>query len=95
VKIKIIDVWAEWCAPCKKFTPIFHALEEKYPDIEFVKVNVDEDSSLLREFNIRGIPAIIFLVDGSVVRTHIGILSMGQMEQHISDLLYGESVYTN
>ena len=87
-KIKIVDVWAEWCAPCKKFAPIFHALSLKYPDIEFVKVNIEEDPTPLREFNIRGIPAIIFVKDDHVVRTHIGILSQGEMETIISDLVY-------
>jgi thioredoxin 1 len=91
VGIKIIDVWAEWCAPCKKFAPIFEALSKEHTDIEFEKINADENLDALHKYNIRGIPAIIFEKEGRVVRTHIGILSRGQMEEEIARLRYDEN----
>jgi len=86
--IRITDVWADWCAPCKKFAPIFHALSEIHKDIEFVSVDIDKDHTPLKKYNIRGIPAIIFEKDGLVVRTHIGILTRGEMEDQIAQLRY-------
>lgn len=84
--IEIIDVWAEWCAPCKRFAPIFETLKAKYPEIHFLKINVEEDPSPLRDFNIKGIPAIIFVVDGEVDYLHMGILTEVQVDKIIADI---------
>lgn len=40
----IVDYWATWCGPCKLISPHFGKLEEKFPGIKFVKVDVDEQN---------------------------------------------------
>ena len=76
--MKIFDVWAEWCAPCKKFGPIFEHVAKEFPTIEFVKINADTDEGFefLNKYGIRGIPTILMLDDeNKVVFQHSGILS--------------------
>ncbi|MDX1795644.1 MAG: thioredoxin family protein, partial [Hydrogenovibrio sp.] len=55
-EIVIFDFWAEWCGPCKQFSPIFEAVSEKHPDIVFAKVNVEEQQELAGMFQVRSIP---------------------------------------
>ena len=38
----IIDFYATWCGPCKRFAPEFVSLSEEYADIHFIKVNIEE-----------------------------------------------------
>jgi thioredoxin 1 len=38
----VVDYWATWCGPCKLISPHFAKMEEKYPGIKFVKVDIEE-----------------------------------------------------
>lgn len=64
-KPAIIDFYADWCNPCKMIAPILHELSTEYPQIDFYKVNVEEQDELSSIFGIRAIPSILFIpVDG-------------------------------
>jgi thioredoxin 1 len=84
MKLTIIDVWAEWCAPCIKFAPIFEALQEAYPEIDFIKINADENPDFLHKYRIQAIPTIMFIKGGEVVFAHRGILTRANMDNLIS-----------
>jgi thioredoxin 1 len=59
--MKIIDFWAEWCAPCKMMDPVIEEIKKEYPHIEIEKVNVDEDSSKAQNFDIGTIPTFVLV----------------------------------
>lgn len=83
--ITVYDVWAEWCPPCKKFAPIFEKVANKNPDVDFVKVNADEDFNFLNTHSIRSIPTIL-IVDSEkgVVFEHTGILTEPLLQQLVN-----------
>jgi len=57
----LLDFWAEWCGPCKMIGPILEELSTEYGDrIQIAKMNVDENQGVPAQFNIRGIPTLIF-----------------------------------
>ncbi|KXS13225.1 thioredoxin-like protein [Gonapodya prolifera JEL478] len=53
-----VDFFAEWCGPCKFISPYFAELSEKYPDITFVKIDVDSDElgPVAEELGISAMP---------------------------------------
>jgi len=63
----IIDFWASWCGPCRRFAPTFEAASEEHTDIIFAKVNTEEQQELAGYFQIRSIPTLM------VFREQIGI----------------------
>ena len=64
-KPAIIDFYADWCAPCKTVAPILEELSTIYPNIDFYKVNTEEQSELASMFQIKSIPSILFIpIDG-------------------------------
>lgn len=84
-KIVIIDFWAEWCGPCKRFAPIFEESSEKHTDVCFGKVNTEEQQELAGHFGIRSIPTII------VFREQIGIYQQpGALPPEALDELIGQ-----
>lgn len=55
-KLMVIDFYATWCPPCRAASPIYGKMSIDYPDVLFLKVDVDVMSSLMRESNVRAMP---------------------------------------
>ena len=62
----VIDFYADWCGPCKKMAPIFVELSEEYPDIVFLKVDV-EQGDLAEAFDVSALPTFLFLKNGNII----------------------------
>lgn len=58
----IIDLYADWCGPCRKTAPIMERLAKEYADdIIIYKVNVDKEQELAAFFNASSIPLFVFI----------------------------------
>ena len=69
----LVDFWAEWCGPCKMIAPILEELSEELDaSLKIVKVNADNNTSLVAEFSIRSIPTMIIFVAGKEVKRITG-----------------------
>jgi len=62
----VIDFFAEWCGPCKRVAPVFIELAEKFENIVFLKVDVDEAEELAQGFEITSLPTFVFLNNGNI-----------------------------
>lgn len=61
----VVDFWAEWCAPCKMFAPIFSEAAEKMAGrIVFAKLDTEADPRAASSFGIRSIPTLIVFQEG-------------------------------
>jgi len=61
--IKILDFYADWCGPCKMMDPIFKRVMSEYPMIDTLKINVDSNEQLTKDYNVQSIPTLIFMKD--------------------------------
>ena len=82
--IVIFDFWAEWCAPCKRFSPIFEAVAAKNPDVVFVKINTDLEQEISTVFEIRSIPTIAVIKEQDIILVQPGSVSEEILEQIIA-----------
>lgn len=86
----VYDVWAEWCPPCKKFAPVFERVSSRFPNVEFVKINADENAEFLNKFSIRSIPTILVAdSSGNVFFQHAGIVQEFVLEEIVGRLSGG------
>ncbi|MFX0003452.1 MAG: thioredoxin [Candidatus Hodarchaeota archaeon] len=84
-KVLIVDFWAEWCSPCKLFTPIFERVNQEYShEFIFAKVNVDENPMIAQFFGISSIPTTLFMKGGKVLRKFVGVLNYESLKQVLS-----------
>ena len=80
------DFWAPWCPFCMRLKPIFESIASKYPDIRFVKVNVEEQQGLAARYGIRGIPVIKFFCEEKEVGEIVGYVPQNGLEKKISEI---------
>ncbi|KAM2781796.1 hypothetical protein FF1_011538 [Malus domestica] len=68
----VIDFTAKWCGPCRAMEPIFREYANKFTDVEFVKLDVDELSDVAVEFSVEAMPSFVFVKNGEVVDKVVG-----------------------
>lgn len=79
--VKLVDFWATWCGPCKMQSPVIEELSEEMSDVEFFKVDVDENKETAQEFGIMSIPTLLIKKDGEVVDKLVGFHSKDQLAE--------------
>lgn len=71
-KIVVVDFTAAWCGPCKMITPFYSELSEKYPQLAFLKVDVDEMPELSATWDVQAMPTFYFIRDGKQIDKLVG-----------------------
>ncbi|MCB9759963.1 MAG: thioredoxin [Alphaproteobacteria bacterium] len=80
----IIDFWASWCQPCRRFAPTFEKASEDHPDVLFGKVNTEEQQALAAHFGVRSIPTLMVFRDQIMLFNQAGMLPAAALEDLIT-----------
>ena len=88
-KVTLIDLWAEWCGPCRMMTPVVEELAKEYKDRVVVgKLNVDDNPDVPMQYNVRGIPTFLLFKNGELKEKIVGAQSkkflQDKIEAHLS-----------
>jgi thioredoxin 1 len=82
--IVLVDFWAGWCGPCRRFAPTFEQASKQHPDIVFAKVDTEAESGLAGALRISSIPTLMAFRDGVLVFAQPGALPSAALEQVIT-----------
>jgi thioredoxin len=82
--IVLVDFWAGWCGPCRKFAPVFEHASEQHDDIVFGKVDTEAEQALAAAAQITSIPTLMAFKGGHLVFSQPGALPAAMLEQLIT-----------
>ena len=80
----LIDLWAEWCGPCKMIAPVLEELAGDYDGkADILKLDVDENPSTAAKYEVMSIPTLIVFKDGEAVDKVVGF----QPKENLAEVL--------
>lgn len=81
--IVLVDFWAAWCGPCRRFAPVFEQASKEHPDIVFGKVDTEAEPELSAAAQVSAIPTLMAFRDGALVFSQPGALPPAALAQLI------------
>lgn len=81
----IVDVWADWCGPCKRTTPVFEDMATKTEGVVFAKLDADNNTTAAGEFKVMSLPTFLVFKDGQLAKKWAGA-DVGRLRKEIKNL---------
>ena len=76
----LVDFYANWCGPCKMLSPVLESVSD---EVKILKVNVDENQDLAKEYGVMSIPCIILFDGGKELKRNIGFMPESKLREFI------------
>lgn len=84
----LVDFWAEWCAPCRKVSPLLEEIATEMADqVEIVSINADENPATVRTYRVMSLPTLALFKDGEPVKTVVGAKPKSELVRLIESAL--------
>ena len=85
-EIVLVDFWADWCGPCKRFSPIYEDASVRHEGVVFAKVDTEDARDLSTALEIQSIPTIMAFKQGQLVFRESGLLNGKQLDALIGQI---------
>jgi thioredoxin 1 len=87
-KLVLVDFWAEWCGPCRMVAPVLEEIGAEHADeITIAKLDIDENPSTARDYQVLSIPTMILFKGGEPVKQIVGAKPKAALLQDLADYL--------
>jgi len=80
-KYVVVDMYAEWCGPCRMQRPILEEFAKGNPDVKVVGVDTDKAEELSIQYKIMSIPTLLFFSNGKLKETKIGLTRLDELKR--------------
>ena len=86
----LVDLWAEWCAPCRKVGPLVDEIStERTDSLSVFKLNVDDNPDVAMRYGVNSIPTLLVFSGGEEVGRIVGALPKARIEAALDEALSG------
>ena len=78
-KTVLVDFYADWCGPCKAYSPIVESVAAENEDIKVVKINVDNSQDIAIKYQVMSIPTTVVIKNGQEINRAVGMMSKSDL----------------
>ena len=84
----VVDLWAEWCGPCKQLSPVLEKIAAEFNG-KFIlaKVDIDKNQNIAAAFQVQSIPAVFAIIAGSAAPLFQGAIPESQVRQVLTEVI--------
>ena len=86
-KTMIIQFSATWCQPCVVISEILNEFENKYPNINFYKVDCEDEYELTKLFTVKNLPTLVFMSSDGTYKQISGVIGAAKIENLLLELI--------
>nr|WP_174507356.1 thioredoxin TrxC [Acinetobacter sp. Marseille-Q1620] len=83
----LIDLWADWCGPCKMMAPHFAEVAKHNPHVVFAKIDTEANPRLSQAFNVRSIPTLVLMNKTTEIARMSGALRSSELQRWLDQQL--------
>lgn len=84
----VVDIWAEWCGPCRMYSPVIDAVSKEYEGkVKFVKVNADDNQKIDEKYGVMSIPTTLLIQKGELKASSVGAVPKDALKKWIDSNL--------
>ena len=82
-KTVLIDFYADWCGPCKVYSPIVEAVARENENIKAVKIDIDESEDIAMRYQVVSIPTTVIIKNGQEVNRAVGLINKSNLTEMV------------
>ena len=82
----LLDFYASWCGPCKMLAQVLEELAQEQDAFKIVKVDIDQNRALTKQWDISTDPSVFMIKDGEVKDSAVGFLPKAVLTQKMQNL---------
>lgn len=83
-KLVLVDVYAEWCAPCKKMAPSLEEIKtEMASKVNLVRINADQNKNIVQELKVSALPTLLLYKNKKLIWSNVGFLTKEDILSHL------------
>jgi thioredoxin 1 len=79
----LVDLWAEWCPPCRKMGPVIDDLARLRDEVTVGKLDVDQHPQVAERYGVRSIPTLLLFRDGKLVDRRVGAMPLDELQAFV------------
>lgn len=82
----LVDIWAEWCGPCRAMSPMIEEIASETPEtkLKVGKMNADQNAVIPQQYEVASIPTFLVFKGGQLVDRFMGSMPKAAFMEHLS-----------